>query len=129
MSLQRLRSAASALLLAGLVACGDSGPEGPGSFTATVDVQGPAAGAVVVDVTGSGIQGFEGTGDTQVFSTVLNQQTGAHRLIAVSASGALGFRVRVDQVELGAPAVVVVDAAELDNRVRGPAGVSVRFIE
>ena len=121
-------TAAILVVLAG-AACGDSGPEGPGGFTAVLDAQGPPAGAVIVEVTGPGITGFEGTGDTQVFSTVLNAQAGTHRIIAVSASGSIGFRVQVERVELGAPGVVVVDATELDNDLRGPAGLSVRFID
>ena len=116
-------------LLALVAACSDGGPKGPGTYTAMVEVVGPPAGAVILDVTGTGINGFEGTGDTQIFSTVRDQVGGVHRVIAVSATGALGFRIRVAQVELGLPTVVVVDAAGTDNRPRGPAGLSVRLVD
>ncbi len=123
-----LRRVAALALLALAAACGDeSGPAGPGSFTVSLEVVGPTAGAVMFDVTGSGVLGFEGTGDTRVFSAEITPTTGEHRVIAVSATGVTGFRVQVAQVELGAPQVVVVDAADTDNRPRGPAGLSARI--
>lgn len=116
-----------ALLAAGAVACGDSGPKGPGSFAATLAVVGEPAGAVVIHVTGEGLRSFEGTGDTQVFATELASVEGVRRLVAVSGSGSIGFRVHVDKVELGFPVAVVTDAAGTDNRPRGPAGLTVEF--
>lgn len=131
--MSRPRGARSPIVLVlsalAITACGDSGPEGPGAFTAMVEAQGPPAGAVVMDVTGDGIEGFEGTGDTRVFSAEVDAGTGLHRLIAVSATGSLGFRVRVARVELGPPTAVVVDAAGTDNGPRGPAGLTVRIVQ
>jgi hypothetical protein len=121
------RLAIVAVLMVGSVACGDSGPKGPGSFVATVAVVGPAPGAVVIHVTGAGLRSFEGTGDTQLFATELASVDGVRRLVAVSASGTIGFRVNVDKVELGFPVAVVTDAAGTDNLPRGPAGLTVEF--
>lgn len=116
------------VVLAALVsACGDSGPQGPGSFRASVQATGPAAGAAILDVTGPGIQGFQGTGDTRVFPALIDAAAGVHRVIAVSASGVISFRIQVEQVELGAPAVLVVDAADMQNGPRGPAGLEVQI--
>lgn len=111
---------------AAMVACGDDGPEGPGSFNAAVETAGAPVGAVVVDVTGPGITGFEGTGDTRVFSTVRNATGGVHRVIAVSGTGSIGFRVLVERRELGAPGAVVIEAASTDDAPLGPAGITVR---
>ncbi len=90
-------------------------------------VVGEPAGAVVIHVTGEGIQTFQGTGDTQVFATEAGEVTGVRRLVAVSASGNITFRVHVDRVELGFPVAVVTDAAGTDNLARGPAGLTVEF--
>ena len=111
-------------LSAALFACGDSGPQGPGSFDASLQIVGPPAGGVVVDVTGAGVSGIEEQGDTRVFT---NPITGGYRVIAVSGTGAITFQVNVDRVEAGFPAAVVVDATGTDNGTRGPAGISVVF--
>ena len=82
---------------------------------------------MVIHVTGEGLRSFEGTGDTQVFATELASAEGVRRLVAVSESGSIGFRVHVDKVELGFPVAVVTDAAGTDNLPRGPAGLTVEF--
>lgn len=119
-----VRHVSVALAVALATACGDSGPQGPGAFVVTLQAQGPPAGAVVADVTGPGIEAIEGTGDSHVFSTVVDAAAGIHRIIVVSASGNIDFRVQVDQLELGPPSVVAIDAAGTDNLPRGPAGLT-----
>ena len=108
--------------------CGDDGPQGPGTFTVSLDVTGPPAGAVIFDVTGD-LSDLQGTGDTRVFNSLVDATAPVRRVIAVSASGVVGFRMSVDRVELGAPQVVVVDAAGTDNGPRGPAGLTVRIAQ
>jgi hypothetical protein len=125
--MRRLGRGVAVAVAAVLGGCGDSGPQGPGSFTAGLDVVGPAVGAVIVDVTGEGIRGFEGTGDTRIFHDVTDVTVGAHRVIAMSGSGSISFRVQVDRVEQGFPIAVVVDAVGTDNLPRGAAGATVRF--
>jgi len=109
-----------------LVGC-DSGPKGPGAFSATLEILGPPVGAAIIDVTGEGVRSFAGTGDTQVFHDVRDVTAGSHRLIVVSASGTLGFVMQVDRVEAGPPVATVIDATGTDNQPRGPSGVEVRF--
>jgi hypothetical protein len=81
----------------------------------------------MIAITGPGVQSFDGTGDTQVFHDVRDPASGTHRITLVSASGVIGFRMKVDQVELGFPVVTVLDAADTNNEPRGPAGIEVRF--
>lgn len=119
-----VRRASVALAVGLAIACGDSGPQGPGAFDVTLQAQGPLAGAVVADVTGQGIGAIQGVGDTRVFSTVIDATTGLSRVIVVSASGNVAFRIQVDQLELGPPSVVAIDAAGTDNLPRGPAGLT-----
>jgi len=113
------------LLVPALVfGCGDSGPKGPGSFDASLQIVGPPAGGVVVDLTGEGISGVAGQGDTRVFTNAI---TGGYRVIAVSETGTITFRVQVNKVESGIPGAVVVNATGTDNGTRGPAGITVVF--
>jgi hypothetical protein len=119
-----------ALVGATLVAACDSGPKGPGTLPATVTGS-QALGAVVLDITGDGIEGFDGEGDTQAYSAVLGAQTGQparHRVVLVSASGgSLHFGIRVTDRGSVVPTATVISAATPGNLVIPPAGLQVNI--
>jgi len=108
----RLKRAAVAVLAAAALAACDSGPSGPGTLSATVS--GPQAlGAVLLEVTGIGIQGFVGQGDTRVYGAELSALDGKHRVVAVTGTGGtLRIGIRVD--DLGAPPPVFVVMKSVD---------------
>jgi hypothetical protein len=66
--LRRWGSLLALVLLPWMAACGDSGPSGPGVVEVRV-VPPPSAdaGAVVVELAGAGILGFEAAGEARVF--------------------------------------------------------------
>lgn len=118
------------LLGATLAAACDSGPKGPGTLPATVS--GPEGlGAVVLEVTGDGIEGFDGAGDTQAYSSALGTQPGQpgrHRVVLVSSSGgSLQFGIRVTDRGAVVPSATVISVATPANLVIPPAGVEVRI--
>ncbi len=119
-----------ALVGATLAAGCDSGPKGPGTLSATVT--GPQMlGAVLLEISGDGIEGFEGQGDTQAYSASLGVQPGEaarHRVVLVSASGgALHFGIRVMDRASVAPTATVISTATPANLVIPPAGVQVNI--
>ena len=81
---------------------------------------------MVLDVTGDGIEGFEGQGDTQAFSGSLGGQPERHRVVLVSASGgAIHFGIRVTDRASVSPVVTVISAASTSNVTVPPAGLKV----
>ncbi|HEX9885858.1 MAG TPA: hypothetical protein VGA70_05195 [Longimicrobiales bacterium] len=104
-----------------LGACGDDRPEGPGSFTGEVRSSLPSVGAVIVEITGTGIEAVEGAGSTLAFGDGAAQgaeggvQTRRYILVN-EASGTLAFTVRVAELAEGHPAVVVLAAVDADNQ-------------
>jgi len=124
----RWRRAAVAVLLAGLVAACDSGPSGPGTLSATVS--GPQAlGAVLLEVTGLGVQGFVGQGDTRVYGAELSALDGKHRVLVVGTGGALRFGIKVDDLGAVPPVIVVMKTASPLNLVILNTGVTVVVAE
>jgi hypothetical protein len=105
---------ATLVLAAALAAC-DTGPDGPGTVAGTVT--GAAnLGAVVLEVDWAGIQGFEGQGSTQVYSSTVVGVADRYRVILVGPTpGDLTFGIRVDDAYLEGPVVTVVEAAGADN--------------
>jgi len=117
--------AALAVACATLVTACDSGPKGPGTMAATVNGS-PTLGAVVLDITGDGIQGFEGQGDAMAYSGSLGGQPARYRLVLVSASGgAIHFGIRVADRASAAPVVTVISSASTSNVTVPPAGLKV----
>ncbi|MBT8396593.1 MAG: hypothetical protein HKO65_09100 [Gemmatimonadetes bacterium] len=99
-----------------LVASCDSGPDGPGDITGTLLTPGVGVGAVVLEVVGSGVQGFSGAGGTKVFWA---QQTDpkVHRVVVVGPGGGdLQFQVSVEDRSKRAPRVTVVNVVDTGNR-------------
>jgi len=114
-----------ALLLAGLAASCDTGPDGPGTVEGTVVGPADLAGAVL-DVVWRGVQGFEGRGDTQVYWAPVTGEDDRYRVILVRATGGrMGFGIRVDDVYLEGPVVTVVEAVGSDDLPRTSANVTV----
>jgi hypothetical protein len=115
----------STLALVALFGACDTGPSGPGTVSGTV--RGSAAlGAVVLDVTWVGVQGFEGQGQTQVYSAPVAGDPDRYRVVLIDpVGGELHFGIDVDDVYLEGPVVTVVSAADADNQPMGVAGLSV----
>ena len=113
--------------LSPLVAC-DSGPSGPGQFTAVVTSPSGGVGAVILQVQGQGIQGFAGAGATEVLSNPMGSE-GTFRVVAVNeGTGTLQFRVQVEDLGAELPTASVISAAGTDNQmVVSVTGYQVRF--
>lgn len=116
----RTRVRVCLVLVAGLLlgAC-DDGPSGPGTFTARV--QAPAdrpAGAAVIEISGEGIDGFRGSGSSQVFGRTVRVPTeesreGLYRVVVVAPAGSeLRFEVEMEDVALSFPAATLVSVAD-----------------
>lgn len=124
-----------ALILALLLGACDSGVQGPGVLmaravveTATATASGADLGAVVLEIRGSGIQGFAGRGGTRLYSAPLSDRPGTHRVILVDAEGGeIGFDIMVDDVGMDDPTITVVEAADTDNATMSRSGVTVRI--
>ena len=101
-----------------LVSCDDSGPQGPGTYDATVTRSAglPPAG-VVVDVVGPGITAVTGNGPTQVWTSPIPGGQGL-RVIAVNTGidDPLQFRIEVADVGAPTPEAVVRMGTDSDNR-------------
>ncbi|MSR35507.1 MAG: hypothetical protein EXR95_02520 [Gemmatimonadetes bacterium] len=104
--------AALALAL-GVAACE---PSGPGELTATVQAPVPT-GAVVIELAGARITGFDGVGDTRTYAAEAVAGDTVQRVIVVSPTGAsLRFRVRVEDVGAEPPRGAVIEAVDPTNR-------------
>ncbi len=125
MSARRVaRVGALSVLLVGLAAC-DSGPSGPGTVAGTVTGS-AELGAVVLDVTWVGVQGFEGRGSSQVYSAPVAGSTDRYRVVVIDpVGGDLHFGIDVDDVYLEGPVVTVVSAADTANEPMSVAGLKV----
>jgi hypothetical protein len=109
-----------------LAAC-ETGPSGPGVLSGTVSASPPATlGAVVLEVTGSGIEGFEGQAGSRVYGAMVSAESKRYRVVVVG-TGQLGFGVKVDDVGRPKPTVEVVSAVGADNAAMSTTGVRVSF--
>ncbi len=109
------------------VAACDGGPEGPGTLTGSVEAPVPL-GAVVLEVTGGGVEGFVGAGDTRAYGALVSSAEKRYRVVLVDeAGGQLDFGVRVQDVGASKPSVSVIFAAGADNLPAGTQGISVRL--
>ena len=109
------RSAVGLVLLLLTGGC-DSGPDGPGDITGTLQTPGVSVGAAVLEVVGGGVQGFAGAGGTKVFWA---QQVDPknHRVVVVGSGGSdLQFQVSVEDRSKRAPRVTVVNLVDTGNR-------------
>lgn len=125
----RTRTPARALGAWALVALVLAGcePSGEGELRAEVEAPAPTA-AVVLEVTGKGVLGFEDAGDTRVFAATVDPSATTHRVIAVSASGErIRFGVRVEDVGAPPRAAVVSASGPDDAPITSLAGYTVRI--
>lgn len=124
----RLRTVALILASGFAAACGDSGPSGPGVVDVRV-VPPPSAdaGAVVVELAGEGIEGFEAAGAARVFGASRPGVENVHRAVVSVDQGDLVFRVRLTDVAR-LPQGVVIQAVDRQNRtLPGLTAFEVRF--
>lgn len=111
--MRRLAILASFAILA--VGC-DSGPSGPGELDATLLTPGPVIGAAVLEVVGSGIEGFTGAGATRVFWARQDNPV-QYRVVVVSEGGGdLKFSVVMKDLAVRTPRYTVVSMVDLENR-------------
>ena len=111
------RLVALALVVLSLGACDLFGPSGPGTLDATLTGPTPL-GAALLEVSGLGIQGFVGQGDTRVYGAEVNATTGTHRVVAISASGGvLSFGIKVADLGMDLPLATVMKVANPANIV------------
>ena len=126
----RRRALARALVgaLGGVLVAGcDFGPSGPGTIPGRVFGD-DALGAVVLEVRGAGIEGFEGLGDTRVYAAQVAGAENRHRVVLVSPGGGdMRFDMRVRDVGMFPPSVAVMAAASTDDEPRPVGGVEVRL--
>lgn len=123
----RGRIGALGAVLAALLAVGACEPSGPGSLTATVKAPVPT-GAVVVELAGPRMTGFEGVGGTRTFEATATAADTVRRVIVVSPSGGtIQFRIDVEDIRAETPRAAVVDAVDPSNaKVPTLTGYSVR---
>jgi hypothetical protein len=121
---RRLVAGFAVAALVVLAGC-SSGPSGPGTLKGTATATAPQTlGAVVLEVTGSGIQGFEGQQGSVAYGAVVNASTGRYRVVVVG-TGPLAFGVKMDNVKDAMPAVQVVQAVDDNNAAISVSGVKV----
>jgi hypothetical protein len=100
-----------------LVGACDSGPDGPGDFTGTLQSEGVAVGGVVLEVVGSGVEDFAGAGGTKVFWAPQSDPK-VHRVVVIGEGGGdLAFQVSVQDRSRGKPRATVLNAVDLQNRI------------
>jgi hypothetical protein len=105
----------------------ETGPSGPGVMSGTVTATPPGTlGAVVLEVTGSGIEGFEGQAGSRAYGAVVSAENHRYRVVVVG-TGELGFGVKVDDTGGPKPSVQVVSAVDADNAAMSISGVRVSF--
>ncbi|HSG07027.1 MAG TPA: hypothetical protein VLA36_01630 [Longimicrobiales bacterium] len=122
-----MRGIALAATLALILTACDSTPDGPGTIDAVVEAPQPL-GAVVLEFTGGGVEGFDGQGDTQVYSALVAPVESRYRVILVSPGGGpMRFGIRVVNVREAQPAVTAVSAVSPTNQFVTPAGLQVRL--
>jgi hypothetical protein len=119
-----MRRAGGVLALAALLGLAACEPSGPG--TLTVDV-GPV-GAVVVELTGTGVVGFGGLGDARTFEAPAVAGALSRRVVVVSPTGAnVRFKISVEDVGALFPTATIVSAVDAANEpIDALAGLSLR---
>lgn len=120
------RLAVVLLLVLPLAGCDLFGPSGPGALEATVTVDEPL-GALVLELDGGGVTGFQGRGDTRVVGSSRVGSQGRRRVVLVTPDGSpIRFAIEVDDLGADPPSVRVVSAVDLQNRPSNALGIEVR---
>ena len=125
--MRRLRLVAVTAVSLALGAC-DWGPRGPGQLRGIVLSDVGPVGAIVLEVSGPGVQGFSEAGQTRVFFA--QPATDVYRVVLVGADpDRIRFRVDVDDVQGPMPTVVVVEAVDDSNApITDLSGVTVELL-
>ncbi|MCH7856088.1 MAG: hypothetical protein IIB37_05000 [Gemmatimonadetes bacterium] len=98
-----------------LSAC-DWGPRGHGQLSGIVTSGAIPVGAIVLEISGPGIQGFSESGQTRVFFA--EPATDVYRVVLVTADpDQIRFQVDVDDVRGSPLTAVVVEAVDDNNSV------------
>ena len=92
----------------------DWGPRGPGQLEGIVTSGPSPVGAIVLEISGPGVQGFSDSGQTRVFFA--EPQTDVYRVVLVAADpDQIRFRVTMDDVRSPSLTVVVIEAVDDSN--------------
>ena len=124
--MRRLRLVAAMAVALTLGAC-DWGPRGSGQLTGIVLSGISPVGAIVLEVTGPGVQGFSEAGQTRVFFA--EPETDVYRVVLVGANpDRIQFRVDMDDVRSPTPTAIVVEAVDDSNApISDLSGITVEF--
>jgi hypothetical protein len=96
-----------------LGAC-DWGPRGPGELRGVVTSGTVRVGAIVLEISGPGVQGFTDAGQTRTFFA--EPEPEVYRVVLVAADpDRIRFRVTMDDVRSPALTVVMVEAVDDSN--------------
>ena len=96
-----------------LSAC-EWGPRGEGELRGIVTPGSVPVGAIVLEISGPGVQGFSDAGQTRVFFA--EPEPDVYRVVLVAADpDRIRFRVAMDDVRSSALAIVVVEAVDDNN--------------
>ena len=96
-----------------LSAC-DWGPRGPGQLRGIVTSGAGPVGAIVLEISGPGIQDFTDAGQTRVFFA--EPETDVYRVVLVAGNpDRIRFRVAMDDVRRPGLTVTTVEAVDDDN--------------
>lgn len=100
----------------GAGACSDAGPSGPGSWNGMVRSSTAPAGAVILELQGTGIRSIEGRGPTEGFARrIASSASGSETwrvVLVTSTPGPMGFEVVVEDIGGDAPRAVVLSAVD-----------------
>ena len=111
-TMREVRLVAVMAVALALGAC-DWGPRGPGQLRGTVISGVSPVGAIVLEISGPGVQGFSEAGQTRVFFAETG--TDLYRVVLVAADPSrVRFRVDMDDVRSPMVTAVVVEAVD-DN--------------
>ncbi len=96
-----------------LSAC-EWGPRGEGELSGIVTPGSVPVGAIVLEISGPGVQGFSDAGQTRVFFA--EPEPDVYRVVLVAADpDRIRFRVAMDDVRSSPLAIVVVEAVDDNN--------------
>jgi len=96
-----------------LSAC-EWGPRGEGELRGIVTPGSVPVGAIVLEISGPGVQGFSDAGQTRVFFA--EPEPDVYRVVLVAADpDRIRFRIAMDDVRSSALAIVVVEAVDDNN--------------
>ena len=106
----------------------DWGPRGAGQLRGIVSSGPVAVGAIVLEISGPGVQSFEEAAQTRVFFA--ETQTDVYRVVLVAANPErIRFRVAMDDVRSPALSVSTVEAVDGSNeRIADLNGITVELL-